>query len=462
MQICAELGFTLENVEGVEDIKPKALGMRGQDVDFDMLEIGDRPSELRIKDEKYAAQLKSKSQSNRVDLGKAPDESRTKLIATGGEAVTRGLDDDFVSFDFDDGKVEGGEFEEVKYNHKLRRKLHRAIEAAQIKKELLVRATAKDHCEANGIEIPPELAVAYVPIKLTGRRTLEDGTVETEKQERVRKRLELAEYNKAAKVLRAQAKAEAIEAGLRVFAELTGKVVKEEGESEVEKNSGSQVNGVVSEQDISITEVSKKRRRSADGTNIKPKKKAKKSKKGASSDVAVAVAEDATENPGRISEVVKIIDEDSESDDARNQKKRLKKERKSREAQEASNGTVLEGKQAQGEVKTTGEPEIPTQKNQKGKKEVTTMEERREVNGAEQWNADALSGDTARKDKFLRLLGAGKFNGADITEKSLKRSKSPKKSFAAISAVENELERQFEAGVRMKHDGQGKRRGLGA
>jgi hypothetical protein len=197
--------------------------MKGQEVNFDILELGDRPSALKIKDEKITQGSENKTvKSNRVDLGKAADESTARLLTSSGTAST-GLDGDFVSLDLGDGKLEGQQFEALNYNHKLRRKLHRAIEAAQIKKELLVRAIAKKHCESSGIEVPRELTTEYKPIKLAGRRILEDGTLETEKQERVRKRLELAEYNKAAKVLRKQAKAEAIEAGLRLFAELTGK-----------------------------------------------------------------------------------------------------------------------------------------------------------------------------------------------------------------------------------------------
>lgn len=223
MKVCAALGFTLDNVEGVNDIQPKVMGMKGQEVDFDILEIGDRPSELRIKDKRRASETKEgTAKGNRIDLSRVADESKTKVLTSEG-ATPAGLEGDFVSLGFHGGAADGQQFEALNYNHKLRRKLHRAIEAARIQKELLVRKKAKEYCEANGIEVPPELAAEYKPIRLSGRRMLEDGTIETEKQERVRKRLELAEYNKAAKILRQQAKAEAIEAGLRLFAELTGK-----------------------------------------------------------------------------------------------------------------------------------------------------------------------------------------------------------------------------------------------
>jgi hypothetical protein len=65
-----------------------------------------------------------------------------------------------------------------------------------------------------------------------------------------------------------------------------------------------------------------------------------------------------------------------------------------------------------------------------------------------------LSGDAARKDKFLRLLGAGKANGEGSSKKV--------KAEVDLEKVQNNLERQFDAGVKMKHEGGGKRRGLGA
>jgi hypothetical protein len=183
------------------------------------------------------------------------------------------MEGDFVSLNFSGG-ADGREFEALNYNHKLRRKLHRAIEAAQIQKELLVRVKAKEHCEKNGIPVPPELAVEYKPIKLSGRRILEDGSVETEKQERVRKRLELAEYNKAAKVLRQQAKAEAIEAGLRVFARLTSKRASgaQDGAQEVSANGITGNTEVESKSEILR---SKKRQRADNETDSKITKKSK-------------------------------------------------------------------------------------------------------------------------------------------------------------------------------------------
>ncbi|KAI9717316.1 MAG: hypothetical protein M1812_004843 [Candelaria pacifica] len=220
LECAAKLGFTLENVEGVNDIQPRVLGMKGKEVDFDKLEAAEKAAEAR-KSEKL-------KQSNRVDLGAIADESRATLIRAGDRDGNGEAPGDFLQFE----GGEGQDYEELSYNHKVRRKLHRALDQAQIKKEMLVRQKALEHCEANGIEPPEVLKVPYKFGKIESHRTLESGELETAKQERVRKRMELVEYNKAAKVLRKQAKAVATEAGLRKFAILMGKdVVDADGDT---------------------------------------------------------------------------------------------------------------------------------------------------------------------------------------------------------------------------------------
>ena len=208
MERCAGLGFTLENTPGVADIKPKALGMKGAEVDFDLLEMGETPSEL-----------KKKSKSNRVDIGVVSQEAKVRVLPTchPGPSEDPG---EFIKLDVGDGQ----DFQTLDYNHKLRRKLRRAIEHAEIQKELLVRQRTLEYCIESNIEPPIELKAPPKPVNVRGQRILEDGTLETAKQERVRMRMELAEFNKAARVLRSQAKRTAMEAGLRVHAESTGKL----------------------------------------------------------------------------------------------------------------------------------------------------------------------------------------------------------------------------------------------
>lgn len=81
---------------------------------------------------------------------------------------------------------------------------------------------------------------------------------------------------------------------------------------------------------------------------------------------------------------------------------------------------------------------------------------------SEQWNVRGLGGGTARQDKFLRLLGGKKGSVSSSFEGT---DRSPAKTTARgrldMAHVNEDLEKQFEAGMRMK-DLHGPRRGLGA
>ena len=226
MKVCEELGFTLHNVEGVAEIQPRALGMKGVDVDFAKLEFtGDTESGLRVVAKEQRKIEKPKG--NRVDLGAIAPDTMTQAVYgpynTSGNPAS--LNHNFVEF----GDEGGHEHHQLNFNHRLRRKLRRAMEAAQVKKELLVREAAIKHCEEKGIEVLPVLRTPAKPENIRGQRTMPDGTLETAKQERVRSRVELAEFNRNAKILRAQAKEKAIEAGIRIYLELMGRIPKREG-----------------------------------------------------------------------------------------------------------------------------------------------------------------------------------------------------------------------------------------
>ena len=225
MKVCEELGFTLQNVEGVTQIQPRALGMKGVDVDFSTLGfVGDNTSGLRVAPKE---QKKEKPKGNRIDLGAIAPEAMTQTVYgpynTTGDPAS--LDRNFVEF----GDEAGQEYQQLNYNHRLRRKLRRAMEAAQVKKELLVREAAIKYCEESSLEVPAILRTPAKPENIRGQRTMPDGTLETAKQERVRSRVELAEFNRNAKVLRAQAKQKAEEAGIRIYLELMGRIPKREG-----------------------------------------------------------------------------------------------------------------------------------------------------------------------------------------------------------------------------------------
>ena len=217
LEFSKALGYTLENTPGIRDIIPKALGMKGMEVDWDALEIGESLNDVKPRGAPKANGANDKKRK-RVDLSTAAQYERTHVLGT---EEYEGADlGEFIKLDAGDDR----DHEALNYNHKLRRKLRRAIETANTLKEMLVREHAIKACEEVGIEPPPELKTPAKPIHLRGERALEDGTLETAKSERVRLRLELAEFNKAARVLRKQAKDIAMTAGLRVYAEITGRI----------------------------------------------------------------------------------------------------------------------------------------------------------------------------------------------------------------------------------------------
>ena len=231
MAVCKELGFTMENVEGVDDIKPRALGMKGVEVDFDDLEeIGDKPGGLRFKGQGEP----EKPLLHRPDLSNIAQEKYLEEVFGGGDDE-EGDNGDQVEDEFLKIGTAGQthHYEALNLNHKTRRKLRRALENTQVQKELLVRETAIKHCEENGLPIHPVLRTSAKPINIRGSRTLRDGSLETAKQERVRSSVELTEFNKQAKVLRRQAKEMAIEAGIRIYLELMDVIPKREGLEEM-------------------------------------------------------------------------------------------------------------------------------------------------------------------------------------------------------------------------------------
>ena len=211
---CAALGFTLANTAGVDEIKPRALGMRGVEVDFDALDPAENRSSVKVKQD-------TKQNNKRVNLGDVAKTTKTEYIPSSHRDNGEDTDvHEYIKLDVGEGQ----DFETLNYNHKLRRKLRRAIDNAEIQKETLVRQCALDYYAAKNIEPPSILQTSYKAINTKGQRILENGSFESPKQDRVRTRMDLAEFNTQMRVLRKQAKCAAIYAGLRKHAELAGKI----------------------------------------------------------------------------------------------------------------------------------------------------------------------------------------------------------------------------------------------
>lgn len=223
LQKCAELGYTIDNTQGTEDIKPKLQGMKGRNIDFNDLEFGEGLMDIRLKSQTDGSSTQT---SRRVDLSKISQVEGAYLGVTESDSEEDAEEDtqDYIKLDIGEGQ----DFQALNLNHRLRRKIRRAIDAAQVQREILVRKRVIEVCEEKGIEPPTELSTRPRPLHDKGKRILENGLLESAKQERIRQRVELAEFNKAAKVLRQQAKERSLEAGLRVHAELTGRIPRRE------------------------------------------------------------------------------------------------------------------------------------------------------------------------------------------------------------------------------------------
>ncbi|KAL8952287.1 MAG: hypothetical protein Q9222_001776 [Ikaeria aurantiellina] len=206
--LCERLGFTIANTPETEEVKPRALGMRGKDVDWNAMKndnVWSKPTRRR---------------GTRVNLGDVAGKVDEQTLLINQDNHHEMSHEDYIKLDVDNGQ----DHEALNYNHKLRRKLRRALETAQIQKELLVRRRALRYIETKGFELPAELKTTEKPRNAPGARILENGTLETAKQERVRARVELTEFNRASRVLRGQAKQCAMEAGLLKHAQLTGRM----------------------------------------------------------------------------------------------------------------------------------------------------------------------------------------------------------------------------------------------
>lgn len=497
MEFCKHHGFTIENTEGTSDIKPRVLGMKGKELDVDRLEEVLHAAEEKLRAQRADEAKYGKHNSHRVDLSKVKDEADTIFVGA-GEGDAGGMDGDFVAFDFGDNDEPVAD-DDVNYNHKMRRKLNRAIIAAQIKKENLVRAKTLAYCKEKGLDIPEEFTASHRPCKLLNRRMLINGTIETAKQERVRRRVETAKYNELARAFRKTCKAsqreaevkaqqailekykaERLEKGLPIddletnppwaehHSEKSKRVLREKKKQQAMK--GGKKKG--SDSDDSSSDDSDD---SADSDSPKKSEKPSASKKSDSSKKRARSESTGEESAGEAKKVklsepaLKSSLRESSSSGSSSEQAEKKKSKKSVRIADPP-AVVLEIEPAVPEVQADAEEETEKpakaekkakkdKKEKKDKKAKTLAKEEEPTSITNDWNADALDGDAARKDKFLRLLG-GKKDGAAASAKS----KPEKKDTKDISKVQTELERQFEQGIKLKHGdgGQGKRRGIGA
>lgn len=221
---------------------------------------------------------------------------------------------------------------------------------------------------------------------------------------------------------------------------------------------------------------SKKRKRNKDeeeignliGELVNGDAPAKKSKRVQEEHVATETnGKGASSKDKSIAPVTKVEPEEDEEAKAAREKKEKKERKKAKKLEKAKTQSEVDPKpenmESEPKHKKHKKPKLPESNDDKLDQDIVAREAKTRVQDASQWNPEALDGDEARKSKFMRLLGAGKNTAG--SEKPLKVSKGGKditKTAEEIARVQSELERQYESGMKMKHDGGSKRRGLGA
>lgn len=141
----------------------------------------------------------------------------------------------------------------------------------------------------------------------------------------------------------------------------------------------------------------------------------------------------------------------AKSEDETTDKKEKKAEKKRKRAAEVEEAAAVE------EPSPKEKKEKKDKKVKKTKEKKATKEDEPTAANAEQWHVDELDGGSARQAKFLRLLGGKKAGGAG----SASTEHASKGKSDSVKA-EADIQRQFEAGIKMKHEGGNHRRGLGA
>ena len=398
LELCAALDFTLGNTAGVDDVKPRALGMKGIDVDFDAIQVGESRSDV-----------KPKKASSRVNLGDVPDHAKAEYIDT-GEQSDDGELQDFIKFDVGEGQ----DFERLNYNHKLRRKLRRAIDNAEICKEMMVRQRALDLYHEKNIEIPPELKTPYKPINIKGQRILENGMFETPKQERVRARMELAEFNIQMRILRKQAKEAAIYAGLRKHAELMGKIPfsgapinQEVGDGTKQDDGHADIMGApgngfpIAAPGAARPGMKRTRAESEDSASSDDGDQSDQDSRASSTSLEVSNPESSTSN--HVNKASKGVNLPPNSSNKSNKQSQLTdRDRQAVIDDDLQQSTMIKKREGS---RLPGRPGLLEMTDANAERRSGRNEAGKVANP---WNVDGLPGDKSRKSKFLRLLGGEK------------------------------------------------------
>ncbi|KAL2676706.1 hypothetical protein Neosp_010470 [[Neocosmospora] mangrovei] len=141
--------------------------------------------------------------------------------------------------------------------------------------------------------------------------------------------------------------------------------------------------------------------------------------------------------------------------------KEVEVEEEAVEAESDSEEPAVEKKSKKAEKKRKRDSEVAAETSTRKEKKGKGKKEKEDSSAdapAEQWHVDEVEGGSARQAKFLRLLG-GKKGGASTGAPATSHAS---KGQSDSTKAEAEIQKQFEAGMKMKNEGGSKRRGLGA
>ena len=220
---------------------------------------------------------------------------------------------------------------------------------------------------------------------------------------------------------------------------------------------------------VPADEVALKKRRDSDAASFisigsdansrsKSKKNTKKDKKHKSTQQAeptIGFVIDVTPSSKKKSKKSKAETATHDADELEAPVEKPKKKRKREVVEEAADDSdEPDEAEITKEKKSKKSKKDKKEKKSKKGKDDSIADQKGDDAEAEQWNVGELDGGAERQDKFLRLLGGKKGKATNGAPKAAKGKSDSTKA-------EEEIQRQFEAGIKMKNESSGHRRGLG-
>ncbi len=144
---------------------------------------------------------------------------------------------------------------------------------------------------------------------------------------------------------------------------------------------------------------------------------------------------------------------------AKAEKVKKAKRSKANEPSETETAEIESTKDKKRKRQASDKEEPKKQRNGKDKAAAWDSEAPGARGAADNWNVSALEGGAQRQNKFMKLLGGGKAAASTASGTQKWGVGSTKDD---VRRQQEEIQRQYDAGMRLKFEGQGQRKGLGA